>query len=221
MENSDLVRELLFEWRFEYLTNLDFEPATVETRFTPGIRFETGDEIGVSVSRNFERLFGPFDIRRDGGIIVPSGGYLTWTGEAEASTAAHRRVRLSGSVSHGSFWTGTQTGYSAVATVRPFPGLNLSAFWRFDDVRLPEGNFSARLLRASGSLDLTPRISLTSNVQYDNLSELIGLYGRFRWTIQPGSDLYVVYTHNWINDVMEIRPLGQQAATKLTYTHRF
>lgn len=220
-ERSNLVRELLFELRFEYLTNLEFDPATVETRFTPGIRFESGDEIQLSVSRNYERLFAPFDIRRDGSVIIPPGGYFTWTGQAEAGTASHRTVTLSGTVAHGSFWTGTQTGYSAVATIRPAPGLSLSGFWSHDVVDLRGGHFAAQLLRLSGSLDLTPRVSVISNVQYDNLSKLVGLYGRFRWTVRPGSDLYVVYTHNWLNDALDVRSLEQQAATKFSYTHRF
>jgi hypothetical protein len=221
LENSDLIREVSTELRFEYLTTLDFEPETVETRLTPGIRFESGDEVAVSVSRNFERLFESFDIRRDGSIIVPVGRYFAWSGEAEASTASHRRVAISGAVSHAGFWTGAQSGYSATATVRPTPGLNLSAFWSHDHVDLGGGAFGARLIRASGSLDLTPRTSLTSNVQYDNLSELVGLFARFRWTVQPGSDVFLVYTHNWLNDPLDFRSLEQQAAAKVTYTHRF
>lgn len=149
------------------------------------------------------------------------GRYFTWSGEAEAGTASHRRVALSGAFSHAGFWTGTQSGYSATATVRPTPGLNLSAFWSHDNVDLSGGAFSARLIRVSGSLDLTPRTSLTSNVQYDNLSELVGLFARFRWTVQPGSDVFLVYTHNWLNDPLDVRSLEQQAAAKVTYTHRF
>jgi hypothetical protein len=50
----------------------------------------------------------------------------------------------------------------------------------------------------------------------------VGLYSRLRWTVRPGSDVFLVYTHNWLDALdgpLETRERG--AVTKLTYTHRF
>ncbi len=45
---------------------------------------------------------------------------------------------------------------------------------------------------------------------------------RFRWIVKPGSDLYFVYTHNWVDDPLQNRiyTLDRRAASKVLYTHR-
>ena len=54
---------------------------------------------------------------------------------------------------------------------------------------------------------------------------MLGLYTRLRWILQPGSDLFLVYTHNWLDDpaatTSRFRPLSSEATLKLTYSYRF
>jgi hypothetical protein len=60
-------------------------------------------------------------------------------------------------------------------------------------------------------------------VQYDNLSERLGLFTRLRWILEPGSDLFFVYTHNWQStslDRTRLSPRSAEVALKLTYTIR-
>jgi hypothetical protein len=51
----------------------------------------------------------------------------------------------------------------------------------------------------------------------------MGWQSRFRWIIRPGNDLYVVYTHNWLEDLTLDRfvSLDRRAASKVLYTQRF
>ena len=129
---------------------------------------------------------------------------------------------MGGEIGYGGFWTGTRTDFEVFAVVRPIPGISFSGTWEHTDVYFEEGAFRTNLVRVFTSLALTPWTSLSANIQYDDLSRIVGLYGRFRWVIRPGSDLYLVYTHNWLDDPMDrFRPLSSQAATKVTYTHRF
>ena len=39
-----------------------------------------------------------------------------------------------------------------------------------------------------------------NNIQYDSVSDVVGWQLRLRWTVTPGNDLFVVYTHNWLDD---------------------
>ena len=43
------------------------------------------------------------------------------------------------------------------------------------------------------------------------------------WILRPGNDFYVVYTHNWMDDLTQNRTytLDRRAATKVSYTKRF
>jgi len=104
---------------------------------------------------------------------------------------------------------------------RPLSGINLSASWSRNGVNLEEASFATNLVRISASVALTPLLAFTANLQYDDLSRIAGLYSRLRWTVRPGSDLYVVYTHNWQQNPLDrFRSLNRQTAAKLAYTAR-
>lgn len=70
---------------------------------------------------------------------------------------------------------------------------------------------------------ITPFVSFSTNIQYDDITESIGVNNRFRWIVTPGTDLFLVYNHNWLQDPLErnFLTLSSQATIKFTYTHRF
>lgn len=222
INRSNIVRSWKIQARYEHLMNLDFEPETLNFTLTPlSIEFESGDEIKLSFGRNFERIYTGFDILRDDSVIIPSGDYRTWSFNSELNTASYRVLSTELEYTNEGFWTGTRNIYEVSATVRPFPGINLSADWSRSDISLPELDFSTNIMRFRGNIDLTPNTALTNIVQFDDVTEILGLYNRFRWTIKPGSDLYLVYSYNWIQIENRFEPIETQGALKINYTHRF
>lgn len=220
-ETNPVVRKMRFVADFEYLTDLTLEPQTVNFTLTPlELIFTTDDQIALRGERNFERLNKPFDILRDDSIILPPGRYPTWGLTTEAQTAAYRLVSGNTTFSYGGFWSGTRTRLSLGTTVRPLPGLNASVDWAHRRVDLREGDFQTHLFRFESNVDLTPNLAITSQLQYDNLSRRLGLFARLRWILEPGSDLYFVYTHNWRSLDGHLSPRSAEATAKLTYTIR-
>ncbi len=220
--NSRVFRSWQPELRYEYLTDLDFNPETMQTTFTPvDLTFESGDRIAFSVTRNFEKLTFDFDILRDESIIIPPGDYYAWAYNLGVNSAGFRRLSASLNLTHEGFWTGHRNTYQFDVTVRPLPGINLSADYSRSDVSLEQGDFYTDLVRFRGNVDLTPNTAFTNIIQFDNLSEVLGLYNRFRWTIHPGSDLFLVYTYNWMRMDDRFSPIETQGAVKFSYTHRF
>jgi hypothetical protein len=57
------------------------------------------------------------------------------------------------------------------------------------------------------------------------VSRVLGWQSRFRWIVVPGNDVFVVYTHNWIEDRFaanqRFRTLDRRGAAKVVYTRRF
>jgi hypothetical protein len=51
----------------------------------------------------------------------------------------------------------------------------------------------------------------------------MGWQSRYRWIVTPGSDVYLVYTHNWRDDPVASRftTVDQRVASKVLYTYRF
>ena len=219
---NPILRSWDIQVRYEYLTNLDFEPETINFRITPiDIRFESGDRFETSITREFEQLFRNFDILRDGRAVIPAGKYYFWSYNAEFNSASYRRLSTQISVTYEGFWTGTRTVFGLSGTIRPYPGVNLSSDWNRSDVSLPDLDFSTNLFRIRSNIDLTPNLALTNILQFDDVSDVLGLFNRFRWTLTPGSDLFLVFSYNWIQIDNRFEPIEAQSALKINYTYRF
>ncbi|NND78877.1 MAG: carbohydrate binding family 9 domain-containing protein [Maribacter sp.] len=224
-EKSKVIREIEWGIYYEYLASLENKLLTENLRFTLGeIRFESGESLGVEINRNFEFLDENFDILGDGSVIVAPGEYVNWSYELEASSASFRKV--SGSIGYeaGGFWTGNISTLALGCTLRPAPGINLVGEYNYTKVTAENSGFNTNLFRMNLGLDFTPDISLSSNIQYDDISEVLGTNTRFRWIITPGTDVFFVYNHNWRNNpVLDKRffTVQQGGALKIVYTYRF
>lgn len=222
LEKSNLIRELSWQYDFEYLMAMDWKPATVNHKIRLlGIRMESGDSFQFTKLFNYEFLDVPFDILRDGKFVIQSGEYTNQGFEIEAATASFRRVSGSVSYTNIGFWTGRRENLAFSTFLRPFIGLNISASWDYSQVNLENGTFDTHLLRLITAYDFSPWVSLNFNIQYDNITEFVGTNTRFVWVINPGNTFYVVYNHNWVNSMERLVTTESGTAVKLTYTFRF
>ena len=94
-------------------------------------------------------------------------------------------------------------------------------------ITLPRGDFTADVYEVEGEWNPTQWVSVTNQIQYDNDSEIVGLFARLRWIVRPGNDVFLVYTHNRRNlglDILDDRDLvtlSRGGAVKVNYTYRF
>ena len=123
----------------------------------------------------------------------------------------------------GSFYDGTRLRTALDLNVRIRPGVIIYTSTEWNRVELVEGKFETRLFRIIPELQFSPWISWVNNVQYDTQSAVVGWQSRFRWILKPGNDIYVVYTHNWLDDPLQQRiyTLDRRVASKVLYTQRF
>ena len=123
----------------------------------------------------------------------------------------------------GGFYSGTRRQLSLDGVLRPRSGLIIYTSAELNRVDLPETRFTTQLFRLTPDVALGQWISLVNTVQYDSVSRVLGWQSRFRWILTPGDDVYVVYTHNWLDAPVRDRlmTLNRQAATKVLYTRRF
>ena len=190
-----------------------------------GVEFESGDNIELQATRTFEFLDEAFEI--SDGVEIADGDYTTWEYSVRVRTASRRPVSLFGGITLGEFWNGDRTRLDANVTFRPGPGISIRPQFERNDVRLPQGDFATNLYRLEGSWDPSPWLGLTNQLQYDDVTQEIGLFARLRWILTPGNDLFLVYTHNWqdLDDGLldETRFVTQSrgGSVKLNYTYRF
>ena len=223
----DWIRRINFSAMFRHLEGL--ETGLTEEQLWQfkllGINFESQDNFDVDLKRQYEYL--DFDWEISEGVMLPVGAYANWEWAVSARTAGQRV--LSGNVRYtkGGFWSGDRTQIGVGIDIRPLAGVILSASVENNDVVLPEGAFTARLIQVSSGWDVTPLVSVTGNVQYDDESEIVGLFMRTRWILQPGNELFLVFTQNWQNLGVglfdrnaEFLTLSRGGSVKLNYTYR-
>jgi hypothetical protein len=58
-------------------------------------------------------------------------------------------------------------------------------------------------------------------VQFDNESDSIGWQSRLRWIVNPGEEVYLVWSQVEERDGDSLVPLVQRAEIKISYTLRF
>ena len=220
------IRQFEFGTQFRYLASIETgRPEERQWQFDLlNIDFENSADFDFGVTRQFEYLDRAFEI--SDGIVVQPGEYWTWEWEVSGGTPNQERISLDAGVGGGSFWSGDRFGYELQLGYRPTPGVEFSLEYERNEVALPQGAFDTNLFRLNTAWDISPWSSVTGNVQYDDVSEIIGLFLKTRWIIAPGNDLYLVYTQNWQNlraDRLDphFTTLSQGGTTKLNYTFRF
>ncbi|MBI4262826.1 MAG: carbohydrate binding family 9 domain-containing protein [Acidobacteria bacterium] len=186
------------------------------------VNLHSADNVTVAMRRGYERLDAPFT--PSPGITLPTGAAYEVTRYRISGQTANRRViAVNGRYEAGGFYSGTRAERALNVSVRARPGLIVYLAGEWNDVTLREGRFATRLYRVVGETQFTPFVALVNNVQYDTQSAVLGWQSRLRWIITPGNDLYVVYTHNWLDEPLLDRfaTLDKRAASKIFYTYRF
>ena len=186
------------------------------------IETHSQDSFKVGVTPTYERLDEDFEIAE--GITLPVGNEYSFTRyTVEAQTAGRRLIAIQPQVEWGSFYSGDRLRTELQMNVRARPGVMFTLASEWNRVSLAEGRFYTRLYRGISELQFTPFVSWVNNVQFDTQSAVLGWQSRFRWIVKPGSDVYFVYVHNWLDDPLQRRfaSLDRRASSKLLYTHRF
>ena len=219
------IRQVKFwhQWRYFWDMSDRLVTKNIKIAFFELI-FADGDNLELALNRNFELLDEAFEIHD--GITIPVGEYSFDEWEISGWGARQRPVSGQYIFRWGDFWSGKREHYSFSVNVKPFPGINIATTYQYNDVTLPQGDFKTNLYQIEGGLHLTPWSSFASSLQYDDVSEVIGLFAKYRWIVNPGNDFFFVYTQNWKNlgdNVWDFdtKLLSRGATSKINYTHRF
>ena len=182
--------------------------------------FHSGDNLTVRVTPSYDHLQSDFKI--GGGITLPAGTDYNFLRYSYGFTTANQR-KISGNASYttGTFYSGGRRDIVAAINLRPRRGILATLSSTFNHVELPQGHFSTKVLRGIINTQLNPFISISNNVQFDSVSRVLGWQSRFRWIVQPGNDIYVVWLNNWQDTGPQLTTLDRSAAVKAVYTYGF
>jgi hypothetical protein len=225
--NNRVVRQYTFAATADIQTTLNNERITRNLTIQPfQVELAANDRFGVLLLPRSERLDLPFNINIAPGrrVTLPRGSsYDFFRYQANWRTSNRRTVAFDGRYEAGDFYSGTRKELVSNVTFRLFPGVFVYTGAEFNAIDLPEARFNTRLYRVVPELQFTPFLTWVNNVQYDTVSGVAGWQSRFRWIVRPGNDIYIVYTHNWLDDPLlaQFATQDRRLSTKALYTYRF
>jgi hypothetical protein len=188
------VRKFTWEGSVEYIVN---GAGALETRRQTGrfnTEFENSDQAAVEASTDYELLVKPF-VPPGSRVRIPSGGYRFSQVLATYTFGAQRRASGAFSLQRGQYYDGTITafGYSG-GRVSATRQLSVEPSISINQVDLPGGRFTTKVLRARTDYGFSPRMFATALLQYSSSERSFSSNLRFRWEYRPGSEFFAVYT---------------------------
>ena len=224
-EKYDFIRQVEFGIQYEFMTDLENKMLKKQTTITPfNIRFESQDQLSAKIVSLIEYLDKPFTIYQD--ITIPIEEYSSEELQVKFETSEKRMLSTELEYQTGDFWNGEKQTIKTQISVKPFSGFNIQTEYEKNTVKLSGKSFNTELYNFELGIYPTPRTAIFSNLQYDNVSDALGLFAKLQHTIRPGSDFYLVYTHNWISlsdqifdfDLMTV---SKVSSLKINYSFRF
>ena len=179
------------------------------------------DEFGVNYTSNSEVLYRPFEISP--GVVIPTGLYEFGQYGFDVRTAGQRLVTVTGGIRTGEFFEGDIFNIRAQVSWNASRHFRASAGYDYNEIDLPQSEFETRLVRLRMDLIFSSKWSWVNLVQYDNVSETVGLNSRIEWIPAPGREGYIVLNHNARDPDRDDRfdPISSDLAVKFSYTFRF
>ena len=232
------IREYFGNWRYRWrpetwirtidvgvfgmmITDTDDELETTRLNFNL-LEIETndGDQLELEYTLQREILADGFEIAD--GVMIPAGDRSWGRYGVGFESSEGRPVGIAARYEGGDFWTGTRNDFEFGVEWRASRHFLLETSVEVNDVNLPEGDFTVHLGRVRLDLQFTPDVTWSTFVQYDNVSESMGVNSRFSWIVQPGNELFFVVNQGYDVDGLDrIRPTVTDVSTKVGWTFRF
>ena len=203
--------------------NQTFIPGGTNTdqSYTLGYQFEFNNASSLEMSYNYvyQKLTNSFNLLdpdRFNGFL--EGEEYNWSSFSIEYKSNPRKVffyELSSSI--GGFYNGNNFNLSGELAYRYQPYGNIAMRFDFNDLRLPENYGQEQLFLIGPRIDLTftDNLFLTTYVQYNNVLNNVNLNTRFQWRYQPASDLFIVYTENYLPE--DFGSKNRALILKMTY----
>lgn len=218
------IRKMAFQpWGFEvYRTHTTGALESFSNESRPlGFLTKTGERFELNFYQQFDRLDNAFGLTDS--VKIPIGKYWMYRQEIQAGSFQGRRLWVEALYRWGGYYTGR------VSTLRTALGVNVSKHVNFrtdytrNRIRLPQGQLTTHELAEYITYAFSPRLDVSSFVQWNSLDDL--LLGNFRlhWIPNIGSDLYVVYNRGYENlqHFRFLRPQNTTGAAKLVWRLTF
>ncbi len=212
-------------YRAEYLDDSSLNNQNIGLRLTANNN--KGDNFILRLMTNKEVLRDKFVIYRASDksrqISIPAGSYGFDDNMLRVELADQRLVSGSATVRWGQYFDGKRLQQGADLIIRPNRHLALGVQYTQNEIELPYGNFTTRLFGLQSRIAFTNTLSWSTLLQYDNVSEAMGINSRLHWIPEAGKQVFVVLNYGLSDPDRdnEFHSVNADLSMKVNYTLRF
>lgn len=194
-----LTSSNFFDWTgklSDYETSLDYK-----------VTLRNQDVFTVSAITDYVRLLQPFDPTNTGQEKLGAGAIHRWKSwGANFNSKPQSVFRYGFSTLRGGYYAGgTRTTLTGTLGYRLQPFVSVAGAVNYNDLRLPQPWGHARFWLVGPRFDvtLTNTLYFTTFVQYNEQQRNMNINSRFQWRYKPASDLFVVWTDNYLPEYLQ------------------
>ncbi|MBK7410454.1 MAG: hypothetical protein IPJ40_21775 [Saprospirales bacterium] len=187
-----------------------------------GAQFTGQSDLSARLFSEYIYLYFPFDPTNSGGVELPEGNGYTFNRAAiEFTSDQRKKCFFNLELGAGQYFNGqlTQADGSLYFRLQPYGVFAIS--FTYSDIVLPEPYNSASfwLVGPRAELAFSRNLFFSTFLQYNTQANNVNLNSRLQWRFRPVSDLFIVYTDNYLSDQFFSDPRVKNRALvlKLTY----
>lgn len=192
-----------------YFFTRKFAQTDYEHIFAYNIAFRTQAVLTPWYANNYVKLLLPFDPTNMTKDTLARNTKHHWNAYgADFISKPQSLFTCSLSVRFGGYYAnGRRTNLTAEFGYRWQPYLNISLATNYNRIYLPQpwGNVNFVLIGPRVDVTMSNKLFLTGFLQYNEQTENINLNLRFQWRYKPASDLFLVFTDNYLPENFGVR----------------
>ncbi len=199
--------------------NESFEKTDKESFMAYKTTFRTQSTLLGWVAYNYVKLLRPFDPTNSGNEKLETGSEHEWRAFGMDYVSQPQQLFTYGATfRYGGYYEGgtrfnvtTDLGYR----FQPYVSMALSS--SYNDIRMPEpwGKTTFWLVGPRLDVTMTNKLFFTAFAQYNEQAKNMNLNTRIQWRYKPASDLFIVYTDNYLPENFAVK--NRALVLKFTY----
>lgn len=162
--------------------------------------FRNTSQLRFRLNNNYLNLLFPFKLTEN--LPLPVGDYNFTEFNIQFNTDLRRKLNLELFAVSGSYYKGSKTTVRSTLNYRVQPWGNFAMGFEMNDIRLgnPYGSTRLWLINPKLEVNFTNNLFWTTFLQYNTQADNFNINSRIQWRYRPMSDLFVVYTDNYLTE---------------------
>jgi hypothetical protein len=183
------------------------------------------DRVSLQYQTNKEVVRNAFAVYNapDRRVLIQPGNYSFNESTLAFNTAGQREFSGRFSMTQGDFYNGKRQNLNGSLSWTQSRYFVMSMSYDWNDIALPQGDFITRLTSLSTQVAFSSTLYWVSLVQYDNLSEEVGVNTRLQWIPRAGQEGFIVLNYNLQDKDKDnsFHSAKSDLSVKFKYTFRF